>query len=225
MNYSIYGFKESDFNGLKIPIHKVPDDVDPYDVIPILNKYPEFSPNLPKIVNKRSLLTYVILAFDKKSPLKMKFPDPIEQRVKSAHIAGFRTNKDDTFPKHYEAIIKSEVFEVNMMVITYLFLQNENDILTLTAYEEALRLQTHNLLNSDSGSDTKFIIGNIDNLRGAIEHLKRNLVEIENDTLLNQDLFTYTQSKRLKIKPEDYMSEFVIGKPQPKLLINDPDVD
>ena len=220
MNYSQFGFKKSDFNGLTIPVHQAGEDDNLFHAFPILNKYEEFNPSLPKRINKQNIIRYVIITFDQKSPLKMKYPDPIERRIKAGHIVGFETKDTGEFTDTYTSIIKSEVVEVNKMVILYMYLQNENDMLTLIAYEEALRMQASKLVEGTADEKTKDIISNVDTLRKAIETLKRSFIEVEEDTLLKRDLFNYTQSKKLKIKPEDYAEMFVIGENHKTGLIN-----
>lgn len=223
MQIAAHGFKKGDFAGLRLKIHELSDTDDVYKAFPILKQYPEFTPeDLPNNINRQALIKYVILAFDKRSPIKMKYSDPIEQRVVAAKIAGFELNKDGTFHRNYEMVLKSEFFQVNMMILTYLFIQGENDFLTLIAYEQSLLLQTQSLLDTSSGIDAKNIIQNINTLRQAIDNLKRDLIEVENDTLLKADLFTYSNSKRLKIKPEDYSHMFNISVPEKAKLKNDP---
>lgn len=217
MNYSKKGFKKSDFGGMAVDIF-----CSNLYSIPIIKKYKEFNPPTMSF-DKQQILKYVILAFDKKSPLKMTYTDPIEVRVVAAEIMEFPKLKSGGFEKKFDQIIRSQNFTVNLMVITYLFLQNEHDVLTLIAYEEALRIQSSRLVGEESSAtDVKNIISNIDLIKSAIDKIKKSIVEEPTDELLKRDLFTFTQSKRLNIKPEDYAAKFNIKDPQKGVLKNTP---
>jgi hypothetical protein len=211
MYYSQFGINKTDFNAMMIDVFKG----NLYD-IPIIKKYREFNPppNASSIDNP-DLIKYVAIAFDKQSPIRMKFADPIERRIAAAQTVGFPKTKTGKLNAESEHIIKSENFSVNMMVITYLFLQNEHETLTLITFEEALRIQSHKLIGSDvTPTEMKALIANIETLKLAINSIKKIILEEPTDTLLKRDLFTFTQSKRLEIQPEDYAKKFNISEPQ-----------
>lgn len=216
MNYTQFGFKAHDFDGLMVPIHKIGEQANLYNEVKIFNKYDDFNPSLDAKLSKQKVLRYIVLVFDKASPLKIKYLDPIERRVIAGKIVGFPETNTGKFITFYTSIIQSAITEINRMVITYLFIQNEADFMVLVAYEEALRIQAANLVDKiDEGEKTKDIIANIDSLRKAIEKLKAVFVESKEDTLLERDVFIFTQSKRLRLRPEDYADLFVIGANYP----------
>jgi hypothetical protein len=146
----------------------------------------------------------------------MKYLDPIERRVVAGKIVGFPETNENKFTGVYIPVIKSAIPEINRMVITYLFIQNESDFMILVAYEEALRMQAANLVDqAEDGEKKKDILANIESLRKAIGNLKAVMVESREDTLLERDIFVFNQSKRLRLSPEDYAELFTIGENYP----------
>lgn len=185
MNVLDSGYKDRDFDDLLIKVHKSKDIYKDY---PILKKYPAFDLD-------KNVIEYIVLAFDRKSPLN-DITQVIERRVTAAKMVfPFR----EKFTEDVEKIILCENQVVNLGIIQYLILQKNTEWTVFVSFEEAIRKESQKLL--DGSEDSKDIIKNITELRTQLKVIKEDL--IEDNTDLEKSIYDYLEVDNLGITPEE----------------------
>lgn len=204
MNYEQFGFSDNDFGKLYFPVHKVLDGMDLFKVFKILERYPIFNAEIHKNINRNKLIRYIVLAFDINSPIREAYNDFHQQRVKAAIIAGFKLNKDDTFPEYIEEFLMSRNSTINFMVLQYISFHNNDEYTTWVTYREALNRQRQHLFIGDTESEkTKDIMQNIEFLQGKVTVLKERLMGTLQDERIDRSLYEFVESESLGISPEE----------------------
>jgi hypothetical protein len=197
-------FNDKDFNKLTYKVHEHDRDADFFKLFPVFARYPVFTRYEELGVNIGYMMRYIIYCFDKNSPLS-SIENVFERRVKAATLAGF-SMKNDKFPKRVEDILLSRNFKANCMIIQYCIMHAGEEYTTFVTFQEALRKQLENLMaeDEDVGDKKKDIIANVQKLREDLRSTRDMIFKFEEDTFLTKDLYSFLETRKLKISPEDW---------------------
>lgn len=195
-------YNSRDFDGLMLNVMKHPVDEDLLQVFPILGAYNVFKEQVFGI-SKTKLIRYIVLAFDRGTPL-VSINDIMERRVKAMLLAGVPVNRHGKFPEEIDMILKSQKPEVNNMVIQYCILSGGSKYSVFVTYQEVLRKQLEKLLGADENQDTKVLIQNINNIKGQIDHLTKEIFLDNVDSFLTRSLGEFAEADMLEYSPEKY---------------------
>lgn len=135
-------FKSEDFRGLSFAIDKADPTKSLIDQIPDLKQVPEFCvfiENLDKIIK------YIILMYDKNSPLVRKFTDLATRKMNAATMAGFDLKVDDDVLQSIYDFIDPRISE---MVIGFLRFQNNLLFSMLVSNEQTFFEYQQSLLSA-----------------------------------------------------------------------------
>ena len=108
------------------------------------------------------------------------------------------------------------------MIIQYCIMHAGEDYTTLVSFQDTLRRQLEKLTMEKEDESTKDLISNIQKLREDIRGIRNEVFRFENDQWLRNDLYSFMESRRIKISPEDWAellseSELVIDEKVPHI--------
>jgi hypothetical protein len=198
-------FSDKEFRKLLLNVQAHNKDADIFRLFPILNKYPIFHSDCKLNINY--VIRYIVFAFDRNSPLN-SIDEIAERRIKAASLAGFSVNDKGQFSPVTANMIKGKNQVVNLMIIQFCIMLGDDEWTALIAFQEAFKNQVEKLMSGDDTEKTKEVRANVSNLKEDIRTTKEKLLNKNMDSLLEADLYTYTESKKLMISPEEYASLF-----------------
>ena len=197
-------YRRKDFERLLLNVYEVSSDENLFEVFPILNTYQIFHKDLgtPEL-NIQKVLRYIIYTFDQNSPLQA-IPDMLERRIDAAFLAGFldsgATNK---FHARVEEMLVSKNFDVNLMIVQYCVLQNNDDYISMVALQDTLRRVALDMLNNDYEEKVQQVIKAMDDCRKSISSIRETLLTTSKDPFLNRSLYVFREASKLRLRPED----------------------
>ena len=180
------------------------DPSDP-DLIVKLSRHKEFA---AKVVNKRKVVQYIILMYDKNNDeIRAEYPFYPQRKLEVARCVGLTEGKKVS--KGVEDILIGKNEDVNAMIIRYLTLFNDPDLLMLSSYYEI-----YINLNKEAyrGEVDKNTIANLETVNKAIKSLTEGLFGGKDETELRQELYKSIEEQSLGIRPEEIAEALQSGK-------------
>lgn len=197
-------FEKEEFDGLMIPVHNIPADVDILSKYPELKKYHDFTEYIP---DKDKVLRYIAYFYDKKTPLK-KIDNVLARKAEAAKLAGFEL-EDGKFSDLVEEVIRCENTIVNAMIIRYLRLSNNHKFAMLSTTIELLyRNLSAQLNNEDSGNYKESQV-----MEREISRITDELMQDDTNQFLTSDLYQMINLEKLELSPEDIAARVRDGLP------------
>jgi hypothetical protein len=187
-------FKDSEYNNLLVPVHRLPESVDIQSKYKRFQDHPEFSASIR--VDRNKLLRYIILMYDFNSPFN-KIKDLVRRKTLCALEAGFE-QVDGRFKDNVIKIMICSDKVVNAMIIRFLSFFNNHHF----SYLVALLQGYENELNNIMAGDVKNLQLIQDYIK-QIEITERKMLNNDTSMELKEDLYAYIESKRLELRPED----------------------
>ena len=180
------------------------DPSDP-DLLGRLSRHKEFD---SKVTNKRKVVQYIILMYDKNNDeIREEYPFYPQRKMEVARCVGLIEGNKAT--KGVEDILIGKNEDVNAMVIRYLTLFNDPDLLMLSAlYEININLNKA----AYRGIIDKNIITNLDIVNLKIKDLTEGLFGGKDETELRQELYKSIEEQSLGIRPEEIAEVLQSGK-------------
>ena len=180
------------------------DPSDP-DLLGRLSRHKEFD---SKVTNKRKVVQYIILMYDKNNDeIREEYPFYPQRKMEVARCVGLIEGNKAT--KGVEDILIGKNEDVNAMVIRYLTLFNDPDLLMLSAlYEININLNKA----AYRGIIDKNIITNLDIVNLKIKDLTEGLFGGKDETELRQELYKSIEEQSLGIRPEEIAEALQSGK-------------
>lgn len=205
------GFDPHDFAHMMFNVMAVPAGKAMIEAFPVLTKYPEFT--ILTDLDHDSLLKYIFLLYDKKTPLK-KIDDLIKRKIEAAQMAGFETDRNGYFNKDIDAAMKGFNEDVNAMIIRLLRIQHDVTFATMvTGYESlyqklALTLSATSAFEKKSDVEMEKIKGGLweqaKKMRDDLNQMADDILNYDDNPYLKKDLFCVIdrESEELMLSPE-----------------------
>lgn len=195
-------FLEDDYVAMMCDIHKHdPLKYDYLEIFPTLRMYPEFKVDLGDNFNKSQVLSYIILVYDRASPIRRKYAD-LGQRKYEALKASKFNDKKGQFGKWVDFMVGGGIPEVNAMIVAYVRAANSTKWAKVVTAEALF----YSYLKSSLEGDTKLKSSEIDNVENMLINAQRDLLAEDNNKELIQTLYKKIASA------VDYSPEVVAEK-------------
>ena len=189
----------------KINYSKFLFDPSDSDLLVKLSRHKEFAAKVP---NKRKVVQYIILMYDKNNEeIRAEYPFYPQRKLEIAKCIGLVEGKKAT--KAVEDILIGKSKEVNDMIIRYLVLFDDPDLVMLAAYQEIF---TNLNKASFAGETSKEIIASIEKLNDSIKEVTERIFGGKDETELRQELYKSIEEQSLGIRPEEVAEALQSGK-------------
>lgn len=214
MNYERSEFKDLKYNVMDVDVSRDISNIAEYK--DLKNIFIGISHNLPKGLSENKIIRFIVLAYDKNSPLvKKELVDVIERKKQAMYLSGYKVGDNGMFKEPILEVIAGEVEEVNHMALRYLKMQNNLDFMTMIHYIES-HSQILSSLNKSSEeeeedalaiSDKKIkVIDKIAKVRDTIESLADKVFQKDVDLYNFVGSFELKEKNQYKITPEEWAS-------------------
>ena len=183
---------------------------DPNDVTVAdqLEKYEEFCTKLPGLP-KVKIVQYIICMYDIASQeIRSEFPLYPQRKYEIAKMLGM-VSDSKKIPQAIEDVLIGKNKDVNAMIIKYLTLFNNPDILMLASYYE---MYVELNKTAFSGSFNKDTIAGIEKVNSAIKELTDNVFMGKDETELRRELYKSIDEQSLGIRPEEIAEKLQSGE-------------
>lgn len=192
-----------DFTKLACNVMALQPKQDPLEVFDVLSKYEEFYAPTP-MLNRKKILKYIVLVYDKNSPLHDEFKDMWRKKMFAADLAGFVKEENGKYLGKVEDMMKCKNTPVNSMIIRYVMLMRSSLYSKFTILQEVYFNVSEGLL----GGNTK--IDDFNKINKELEQCESEL--LSNDNLLSDDLTKYYFQDKLELRPEDIAKKLANGE-------------
>jgi hypothetical protein len=164
-----------------------------------LAKFNEFKVNVT-VMSKRHICQYIVLMYDKNNDeIRAEYPFYPQRKLEIAKAVGLIPPKGKT-PKKVEDMLIGRNEDVNKMIVRYLTLFNNPDLLMLASmYSISLHLH----VQSYSPDFDKNTISNLEKVQKNIMELTENIFGGKDETELRQELYKSIEEQSLGIRPEE----------------------
>lgn len=146
-------FADRDFDDMMYPIHTIPEGKNVYASTPLLHKLPYFAKFMDPMLDKSMVIKYVIYAYDRNSPIFVKFglTDDVKRKTTAAMYAGWKPDPlHGTFNEFVNKMLCGFNQQVNLMIIDYVRQYNDPEWSVLMAGYDALFRKLEVLSKTDS---------------------------------------------------------------------------
>ena len=144
-------FTNKDFDSLTYNVMGLPKDANVLAAFPSLGDLPSFKRF--KSENKNKIVRYIVLCYDKGSPiLKRYMQDDVKRKVLSAQYAGFEGDDEGYLNEEINAVMRCFNTETNQMIIDFLRLFNDPAWALLLAGLESYYQKLAQLVANDPAS-------------------------------------------------------------------------
>ena len=222
-------FRDSDFDNMTFPVHKVKAGEAVFPKFKGFESMPNIVAYKDKRIDKSMAIKYVVYAYDRESPIYKKFgtTDMINRKTTAALYAGFVANDNDGMfePDVTDMMIGMNRY-VNWMIIDYVRQYNDPEYSLLVAGHESLYQKLSFLMsnekkpvslgdedNSDEGDLNDFLKN--EKLKGELYNQAKSITDdltkiaskilTDENKLLRKELYTVIDPRfknRLNITPE-----------------------
>lgn len=194
-------FNDSDFDGLLFNVHKHPptDGVSYIEIFPQIRMYEEFLVPLPDDYDRNQVISYIVLTYDRTSPLRKKYTDIGERKNAALRMSEFPL-RDGKFSKYVEYMAEGKVPEINEMIILYIKLHFNTKFTLLTTTEAIF----YNMLKKAVGGDLGTKATEITAIENILLDTQKALLAGDNSVNLVENLYRKTNSvKKVDYSPEE----------------------
>jgi hypothetical protein len=177
-----------------------------------LTRYKEFkrsTRNLPK----DRVIQYIIIMYDPASKeLEQEFPHLMQRKVEAAKAAGLMVAKSRMAPEVEDMLIgKNE--NINAMIIRYLHLFNDPNLLMLESYKSMYAALNQAVMGGQlEVREYSKAIQNIETLNTSIIELSNKVLRGRDETQLREDLYRSIEGRELGIRVEDVAEKLQRGE-------------
>ena len=197
-------FEKEEFDGLMLPVHTIPMNIDILSKFPELKKYHDFTEYIDE---KNKIIRYIAYLYDKKTPL-VRIDNVASRKAEAAKLAGFEI-KDGQYPENVEQMIHCKNPIVNAMIIRYLRLNNNHKFAMLSTTTELLYRNLQGQLNNDDAYTFK----DAQAMEKEISRLAEDLTRGDTNSNLMSDLYQMIDLEELGLSPEDIAARVRDGLP------------
>jgi len=173
-----------------------------------LKKHKEFQIELRNIPEHK-IFPYIILMYDlNNDQIRNEFPFYPQRKVEVAKMVGL-IPRGRSANRTIEDVLIGKNEDVNKMIIKYLTLFNNPDVLMLAAYYEIYVVLSK---RSFSGQFKDKDIENIEKVNGKIHELTDNIFGGKDETELIAELYRTLEDQKLGIQPEEIAEKLQKGE-------------
>lgn len=205
-------FSDKDFDTLTYNVMKFKTDVNLMAKFPTIGALSSFK-NYQGDKNKA--IKYIVLCYDKGSPILNKFmQDDVKRKVLSAEYAGYKSDKSGLFPTEVDEMMKCMNHETNMMIIDFLRTFNDPSWSLLMTGMESYYQKLQQIITADFGQGKRDVF-QVEETKGklfkqaqemsaALDLAAKKILQDENP-YLRRDLYCTIDQEaknRLSITPE-----------------------
>lgn len=174
-----------------------------HDFVTELEKIPEFKPKGFKFpVDQRKLYIFIILTYDKLSPLWQMFPNFWHKKKIAAETAGFEIQVTGQFEDNVQAMLFGDNEDINTMIVRYALMFHEPEFVALVSNYEMFIQETAQALLPSSSDEKKKIGANIKFLNSEVAALTKAIFGGNESLSIRKELYKTATSEMLKLRPE-----------------------
>jgi hypothetical protein len=163
-----------------------------------LSKFNEFKVELGTLP-KQKVVQYIILMYDKNNDeVRAEYPFYPQRKLEVAKAVGLVSGKKAN--KKVEDMLVGKIEKVNKMIVRYLTLFNDPDLLMLASYYS---MYLHLNTQAYSPDYDKNTIVNIEKVNNSIKELTESIFGGKDETELRQELYKSIEEESLGIRPEE----------------------
>ena len=163
-------------------------------------------------IDSDQILKYIIYAYDKESELRDEFPNIHQRKAQAALLAGFKLKKN-RFPDTVEDMLLGRLKPVNIMIVKYILLRSDPDLLALETYMDIFTKQSIATLSQVSDpKEYKDVLANTEVLRKKISELTNNIFGGEDVAAIKREIYGQLEQKRSAIRPEQIAERIEKGE-------------
>lgn len=154
------------------------------------------------------ILRYIVLQYDKNTPLRHHFPNYYKRKMQAAIMAGFQRNsKTGRFSESVKDILIGENEDINKAIIRYVMMFYDDDYLMLIIYRELLGGQSADMMkmkNSKPLSNSN--IQAIREMNQEIKQLAEKIFGGKENRKLEEELYRSLEYEIEALRP-DYVAK------------------
>ena len=206
-------FSDKDFNTLTFNVMQYNLDVNVLSKFPTLGAVASLNSYISD--DKNSVIRYIVLCYDKGSPILTKFmQDDVRRKTTAAQYAGWNCDDEGLFTDRVDAIMKCMDDQVNEMIIDFLRLFNDPNWALLMSGMESYYQKLQQIISVDLGGNKRDMF-QIEETKGKLfkqaQEMSKALEEAaskilhDNNPYLKRDLYCTIDQEaknRLNITPE-----------------------
>jgi hypothetical protein len=205
-------FSKEEYEGMKVNVMALPMKFDFQD-IPEFKHFPEYYYETGA-VPKHKVLRYIVLCYDRNSPLVQNIPEINKRKVKACEIAGI--NIKTVKAKGYEEaidIVSCNNPIVNNMIIRYVRSFYSEAYSQYIVVQDAYYRELHKLQTGEIKS-----LNLLNDIEDRISSLRDRIFSQDKSVNLSNDFNRYIDEEELKIRPEDIAEMIKNGESPYKAL-------
>jgi hypothetical protein len=174
----------------------------------MIARSPVFNLEIPR-VNKKKLLVYLVLTYDKESYFRKDIKSYLERKYNAGIAAGFSVT-DNTFGKEVEDVLVGENDKFNRALIQYVSLQYDIEYGRLIVYElNYYKMLEQSIKKWDERGNLKSLI---EGTAGDIRKLEADIFGGEEVLNVRKALYEGTAQSRLRFRPEDIAEGIIMNQ-------------
>ena len=182
------------------------DPLDP-ELVAKLSKHKEFKADI-KSLNRKKVVQYIVLMYDMNNDeVRAEWPFYPQRKYEIMKMVGLGTQAK--IPKQIEDMMVGKNDAVNAMIIRYLSLFNNPDLIMLSSYYEIFIELNKQSYSGDFNSNT---IKDIEKVNNSIKELTESIFGGKDETELRQELYKTIEEKSLGIRPEEIAGKIQKGE-------------
>jgi len=159
-----------------------------------------------KGVERKQVLTYLVVMYDFYTELRRNIKEYIERKITAAEIAEFPTTENNRFTSEIEDLLIGKNAQFNKAVIEYVSYMYDRDFLHLIVVEDQFKEFTTGMyFQKECGKDFNKVIND---LKQNMEVIEDKLFGGKETINLLKALYEGTATVKLKVRIEDVNDEF-----------------
>lgn len=204
-------FHSKEFTGMMFNVERIPEDTSVLSFYKELNKIKEFKQSAGEGIDNDKLMLFVMLMYDRNSPYRIKFSEPLKRKIEIAHDVGFETIDGGVFADPVEDFLKGRNPIVNNKIVQYVRLHRNYNY----SYQVSVEAAYFNLMLEIQAGETKSI-KQAGELRDELERNLSEMLNGDNNPLIKDEMLRFMENDRLALRPEDYAKRAREGERHPK---------
>lgn len=193
-------FEPEEFRRLSFNVHELPAEESVIDNYGNLKMHPEFQAKL-SFLDQDKVIRYIIYMYDYHTPLQ-KVPDLYNRKMIAADLSGFIKNEEGHYSSFVEAMLMGQNPMVNRMIIKFCILNKGSKYAMIKVSEQRYFSNLADILKEDEDVNNKFV-SETRKMGEELEKAKQELLNEDNNKILVEDLYSYTEAENLGLRPED----------------------
>jgi len=151
--------------------------------------------------DRKKILRFIILVFDKQTPLRLEFKDFFSRKGEAALMAGFkRTGKNKRFREDVEDAILGKNDKVNGMIVRYLMYFYDEDYMQLALYYQLFGIFGKEKMSEANISPQQ--INALNSIHKTIKELTQKLFGGDESRELKAELYRSLSSETWNLHPD-----------------------